>query len=99
MYTFLFMLIFAFSSAYAGDVESGKRKAATCTACHGPSGLSTNDLWPNLAGQRVGYVLQQLKAFHDGVRSDPLMSPVSKMLSDQDMQDLAAFFAQLKGPQ
>jgi cytochrome c553 len=96
---FLISILLFFSSAHAGDVENGKRKAETCTRCHGQSGLSNNDLWPNLAGQRESYILKQLKAFHDGDRIDPVMGPVSKMLNDQDMQDLAAYFSQLKGAQ
>ncbi len=91
------LLVFSILPAQAamGDVNAGKQKSSTCTACHGDDGISPNDLWPNLAGQKEQYVFKQLKQFHEGVRSDPLMSPVAKMLSEQDMRDLAAYFAQL----
>lgn len=91
----IFAITLAISAAAAAD--SGKDKSATCTACHGQQGESTNDLWPNLAGQKEAYLEKQLKSFRDGDRYDPLMSPVSHMLSDQDIKDLAAYFSNLKG--
>lgn len=81
---------------HSADSNAGMTKAAVCTACHGPVGISSNDLWPSLAGQKEGYLLKQLRAFHDDKRIDPLMGPVAKTLSQQDMEDLAAYFAQLK---
>lgn len=77
----------------AGDVEAGKTKAATCAACHGPTGVSAIDMYPNLAGQHADYIVKQLKAFKDGSRQDPVMAPMAMPLSDQDMADLGAFFA------
>ena len=79
----------------AGDAAAGKSKAATCGACHGANGISTNDLWPNLAGQKAGYLVAQLKAFRDGKRADPMMAPMAAPLSDADIDDLAAYYASL----
>lgn len=79
-----------------GDAEAGKAKSAVCAACHGADGNSTNPLWPNLAGQHAPYLVKQLKAFRDGARSDPLMSPMAKPLSDEDMENLAAYYADQK---
>jgi len=76
-----------------GSVQEGATKAAPCTACHGPSGNSSNPLWPSLAGQHPLYVLRQLQAFKAGTRTDPVMSAMAAPLSDDDMQDLAAYFA------
>jgi cytochrome c553 len=76
-----------------GSVQEGESKAATCTACHGPAGNSSNPLWPTLAGQHPLYTLRQLQAFKSGTRTDPLMTPMAAPLSDDDMQDLAAYFA------
>jgi cytochrome c553 len=76
-----------------GSAQEGETKAATCTACHGPAGNSINPLWPNLAGQHPLYILRQLEAFKTGIRTDPLMSPMAAPLSEDDMQDLAAYFA------
>lgn len=77
----------------AGDVAAGKEKSATCMACHGADGNSFNPTWPKLAGQHASYLDTQLKAFKTGVRNDPLMSSQAAALSEQDMADLAAYFA------
>ena len=76
----------------AGDAAAGQARSALCAACHGAAGISANELWPNLAGQKEGYLIKQMKAFRDGVRSDPLMSPMSKALTDADIENLAAFY-------
>jgi cytochrome c553 len=83
------------TSLAAGSAEAGATKATTCVACHGPSGNSTNDQWPTLAGQGASYIKAQLKAFHDKTRLDSLnmMPAMAAPLSDQDMDDLAAYFA------
>lgn len=78
-----------------GSVDAGKAKALTCTACHGPSGNSSNALWPNIAGQNAPYTLAQLMAFKDGTRKDPLMSSQAILLSAEDMADLAVYFESL----
>lgn len=82
----------------AGDATKGKTKAATCVACHGMDGNSANPMWPSLAGQHESYIYKQLKNFKDGKdakdgRHDPSMAPMVAPLSDQDMQDLAAYFS------
>lgn len=76
-----------------GDAEAGAAKAAVCAACHGPNGNSGNPDWPSLAGQSPTYTYQQLQAFKSGQRSDMLMTPQAAMLSEQDMRDLAAYYA------
>jgi cytochrome c553 len=83
------------STVFAGDAAAGKAKSAVCGACHGTDGISTNDLWPNLAGQKEGYLKLQLHAFRDGTRSNPMMSPMAGPLSDADIDDLAAYFSSL----
>lgn len=83
-------------SSYAdGDIAAGKLKAATCAVCHGAEGISGNDIWPNLAGQKAGYLVKQMKAFRDGGRKDPMMSPMATPLSDDDIANLAAYFSSL----
>jgi cytochrome c553 len=81
--------------ASAADIEAGKAKAATCAACHGPAGISAVGMWPNLAGQKEEYLAKQIKAFRDGTRSDPSMSPMAAPLSDADIANLAAYFSSL----
>ncbi len=84
------------SNANAADIAAGKAKAVMCAACHGPAGISPNPMWPNLAGQQDQYMIKQLKAFRDGQRVDPIMSPMAKPLTDADIANIAAFFASLK---
>ena len=79
----------------AGDAAAGKARAATCAGCHGAQGVSNNPMWPNLAGQQQGYLVKQLQAFREGTRSDPMMSPMAKPLSDTDIQNLAAYYGSL----
>ena len=79
----------------AADIEAGKSKASSCAACHGAKGVSNNDLWPNLAGQKKGYLAKQLKDFRDGKRTDPMMSPMAKSLTDEEIENLAAYYASI----
>lgn len=87
--------LLATSFAFAqGSAEEGQAKAATCVACHGVGGNSVNPVWPSLAGQHPKYSLEQLQAFKKGERQDPLMTPMATTLSEDDMEDLAAYYAQ-----
>lgn len=83
------------ASAWAegGNAEAGKTKSMTCAACHGADGNSVNPEWPKLAGQHPSYLLKQLMNFKNDERVNPSMSPMAKPLSDQDMADLAAYYA------
>lgn len=76
-----------------GDAEAGQGKAAVCAACHGVDGNSTNPEWPSLAGQHARYTYEQLRAYKDGTRSNAVMQGQVANLSDEDMRDLAAFYA------
>jgi cytochrome c553 len=80
----------------AGSAEAGAAKAATCIACHGAAGNSVNEQWPSLAGQNAAYIVGQLKHFHDKTRvnDNGVMAGMAATLSDQDMQDLGAYFSQ-----
>ncbi len=66
---------------------------STCFTCHGENGKAPSAMWPNLAGQKVGYMVAQLKAFRDGSRTDPLMSPMAKNLTDQQIQATAEYYS------
>jgi len=79
----------------AYDAEAGKSKALACSGCHGEAGISSNPMWPNLAGQQMGYLVKQLRAFRDGGRSDPMMSPMAMPLSDADIDNLAVYYSSL----
>jgi cytochrome c553 len=88
-------LLITASLSQAGDVNSGRTLSYSCGACHGPEGKSFNDHWPNLARQKQGYIILQLKAFREGRRYDPWMTPMATPLSDQEIADLAAFYSNL----
>ena len=82
--------------ALAGDPDAGKTKAQQkCAICHGPLGLSQNPGAPNLAGQPAIYLVEQLRAFRGGKRQHQVMSIIAKPLNDDDISDLAAWYASL----
>jgi cytochrome c553 len=77
----------------AGDAEAGKTKSAMCAACHGPDGNSAAPNFPKLAGQHADYTVKQLKEFKSGERKDATMNGMAAALSEQDMADIAAYYA------
>jgi cytochrome c553 len=89
----LVLLAAAAGQAQEGSAEAGQSKAATCGACHGPDGNSVTPEWPNLAGQHERYTVRQLEAYQNGERRDVGMQGFASMLSEQDMQDVAAYYA------
>jgi cytochrome c553 len=78
---------------YAGDVKAGKNKSGMCASCHGADGNSQIATYPKLAGQSANYIAKQLADFKSGDRVDPVMAGMVAALSEQDMNDLGAFFA------
>ncbi len=81
-----------------GSAEAGKAKSAACAACHGADGNGVgNPDWPKLAGQGQEYLVKQLRDFKSGARKDLIMNGtmngMAAGLSEQDMQDIAAFYA------
>jgi len=93
----LLLLFFLIASiANAANVEAGKQKTVVCVACHGSKGISAYSTWPNLAGQDAQYLASQLKAFRDGGRKSEMMYPMAFDLTDKDIDDIAAYYNQLK---
>lgn len=94
---FCFYMMVSLLSVYAhaegGDVQAGKQKSAVCAGCHGADGNSVNPEWPKLAGQGETYLFKQLQDFKAKRRDNPVMSAQAAGLSEQDMRDLAAYFA------
>ena len=80
----------------APDAAAGERKAATCSACHGVGGNSTNAVYPSLAAQTPLYIYYQLLQFREGRRVNDQMSPMAANLSDADMKDIAAYYSAQK---
>ena len=65
-----------------------------CMACHAVNATGRGT-FPRLAGQRYGYMVQQLKYLHDGSRANPIMQPIAEKLTIQQMQDVAAYLSGL----
>jgi cytochrome c553 len=91
----IFSIFVTTSALPAPSVEAGATKAATCQACHGASGNSTNTEWPSLAGIGADYIAEQLKNFKTGKRASPVMMPMTANLTADDMADLGAYFDSL----
>lgn len=89
------MLAAAFSlpAMAAGDAAAGEKKAAVCAACHGQDGNSPGGDFPSLAGQGEKYLVKQLADYKSGARKNGIMQGQAAGLSEQDMADLAAFYA------
>ncbi len=81
---------------FAGDAAAGKAKSSMCAACHGGNGISMVPMYPNLAGQKEAYLAKQLKDFKSGKRNDPTMKGMVMALSNADMDNLAAYYANMK---
>lgn len=79
----------------AADAQAGKQKASVCMSCHGINGISNTPLVPNLAGQKEAYIVKALKDYRDGRRENAIMRTMAAGLSNEDIADLAAFFAGL----
>lgn len=86
------------SAAFAGDIEAGKEKSVTCVACHGANGISQVPIYPNLAGQKEQYLVSSMKAYKSQERKGgnaPIMWGLMAPLSDEDIENLAAYYASL----
>ena len=77
------------------DTEAEQMARTLCAGCHGPTGISTNPLWPNLAGQQSDYTAKQLRDYRDGKREDPNMNSLTLTLTDQQIKALADYYAKL----
>lgn len=87
----------AFASLAKGDAAAGADKAKTCASCHGATGNeSLDDSYPKIAGQHPEYLVKALHDYKSGKRSNAIMAGFTQGLSDEDIDDLAAFFASQK---
>jgi cytochrome c553 len=78
----------------SATIANPPAKLETCVACHGQSGISSNPQWPKLAGQHVSYLIKQLKDYKKGgLRDDATMTALSATLSENEMTELAVYFA------
>jgi len=91
-------LMLSIGPALAGDYEVGKEKAAACAACHGPDGNKpiTPEI-PRLAGQYYDYLVHSMRAYRSGARQNPMMSPMAKPLTDEEIKAVAWYFSKQAG--
>lgn len=91
------LLALALPAQAAGDPKAGEQKNSMCQGCHGIPGWRTAypEVYsvPKLGGQHAEYIIAALKAYKSGERSHPTMNGIVASLSDQDMEDLAAYYA------
>ena len=93
---FVLALSLAPTLAVAGnETTAQQQKVMLCVACHGADGIGKSSLYPNLRGQKAAYLEQQLRNFRSGARKAPNMERMARNLSDDDIADIAAFFANL----
>lgn len=91
-----FLTALGLAGAEAGDARAGRQKLTTCQGCHGLDGLSKNPESPNLAGQIESYLVRSLAAYKSGERKNESMNIVAKDLSDEDIADVAAYYASIQ---
>ena len=93
----LVLVTVPFSLSARGNAEAGKEKSAVCQACHGLDGKSVDPTYPNLAGQHEDYLQKALADYRAGRRTNAIMAGFAGPLTDQDIMDLAAWYASQDG--
>lgn len=96
-YTFAAVMLVSGTTVLAEDAETGKQKSQLCIACHGADGNSATGDFPKLAGQNADYLLAALRQYKNGKRKNQIMAGFAGGLSEEDMTNLAAYFASQKG--
>ena len=85
------------TAAAKGDPVAGKAKSVPCQACHGVDGKAISPDYPNLGGQYASYLEKALRDYRDGRRTNVIMAPMAANLTNQDIEDLAAWYASQEG--
>jgi cytochrome c553 len=80
----------------SGDPAAGKTASYFCQGCHGETGMSAEDMIPNLAGQYAAYIVKQIRNFQSGARTHQIMNAMSKTISDAELVNIAAYFSSQK---
>jgi len=91
------MVFISLQAVAGGDASAGQAKSAICAACHGVDGNSAVPNWPKLAGQHEQYLTRQVSLIKSGARQVPEMIGIVPGLSDQDINDLSAYFSSQTG--
>lgn len=96
VFSFFLLCFSGVVSSHAADIKAGKEAAVQCNVCHGKDGLSVNPEAPNLAGEADVYLQKQLTDFKSGARQHRIMSIIAQGLEDEDIKNLAAWYAAMK---
>ncbi len=91
-------LLLPVSTFAEGDADAGREKSFTCSGCHSVAGMRNaypGYTVPKLGGQNADYLREALKAYRDGSREHPTMHAQTAQFSDQDVEDVAAYFSTL----
>jgi cytochrome c553 len=83
----------AIATVNEGNSTAGKEKSSSCASCHGEDGNSMMPTFPKLAQQHASYITKQLQAFKSGDRKNEVMGPMAMAINDEDMSDIAAYYA------
>jgi len=81
----------------ATENQLGKNVRATCISCHGINGVTVNEEWPNLGGQKKAYLQKQLMAFRDGSQNNPIMKVIANELTEEQIEAVAEYYSQIPG--
>lgn len=84
------------AQAQTGNPDAGRQRAGNCAICHGPKGIALAPDAPNLAGQNPMYTTAALKAYRSGARKHEVMAVMAKPLSDQEIADIAEWYASIR---
>jgi cytochrome c553 len=89
------LAVFAAGNVAAADIEAGKKKVQeVCAACHGIDGAApTTPEYPKLSGQYPDYLRKALRDYKSGLRKNPIMAGFAQGLTDQDVENVAAYFS------
>jgi cytochrome c553 len=88
------LMAFTISTWAGGDAAAGETKSAGCAGCHGSAGEGSGDN-PPIAGLDEAYHVEQLMAYKSGERTNAMMQMFAGQLSEEDMADIAAYYASL----
>ncbi len=91
------MTLWGAAALAGGDPVAGAKVAERCVACHGPDGNGPSPMFPLLAGQYADYLLKTLEDYRSGERDNAVMKAFAMQLSDQEMEDVSAFYASQEG--
>ncbi len=80
----------------AGDIKAGKEKSVTCLTCHGTGNTVQGIATPIISGQYEDYLIQAIKDYRSGARDNPVMNSFANSLSDRDIEDIAAYYANME---